>query len=141
MPRPAEFSQQNSELAMQAAQVSMNGFRQIAQQNLKQSKASLEELLGLTRRITADFGSQASAICEHSMSLAEKTVSNTSDCGFKLARLKEPQELMQVQADFISRQAQALADQAKELNERFVKGAEELANTFAESTRRSSKAA
>jgi hypothetical protein len=87
MARPVEFTQQNTELAMQAANVSMNWFRQIAEQNLKQSKASLEELLGLTRRMAADFGSQASAMCEHSMSLAEKTVSNTLDCGFKLARL------------------------------------------------------
>ncbi len=141
MPRPAEFTQQNSELTMQAAHVSMDWFRQIAEQNLKQSKASLEELLGLTRRMAADFGKQASAICEHSMSLAEKTVSNTLDCGFKMARLREPQEIMQVQTDFLSRQAQAFADQAKELNERFVKGAEELANTFGESTRRPSKAA
>jgi hypothetical protein len=141
MARPVEFTQQNTELAMQAANVSMNWFRQIAQQNLKQSKASLEELLGLTRRMTADFGNQASAICEHSMSLSEKMVSNTLDYGFKVARLREPQELVQVQTDFLSRQAQAFADQAKELNERFAKGAEELANTFAESTRRQSKAA
>ncbi len=43
MARPAEFTRQNTELAMQAANVSMNWFRQIAEQNLRQSKASLEE--------------------------------------------------------------------------------------------------
>jgi len=83
-------------------------FRQIAEQDLKQSRA----------------------IFEHSMSLAERTVSNTLDCGFKMARLREPQEFVQVQTDFLSRQAQACADQAKELNERLVKEAEELTNAF-----------
>ena len=86
MARSAEFTQQSTELAMQAAEASMNWFRQIAEQNLKQSRA----------------------IFEHSMSLAERTVSNTLDCGFKMARLREPQELVQVQTDFLSRQAQAM---------------------------------
>jgi hypothetical protein len=75
------------------------------------------------------------------MSLAERTLSNTLDCGFKMARLREPQEVVQVQTDFLSRQAQAFADQARELNERLVKEAEELTNTFVEATRRQSKAA
>jgi hypothetical protein len=119
MARSAEFTEQSSELAMQAAEASMNWFRQIAEQNLKQSRA----------------------ICEHSMSLAERTISNTLDCGFKLARLREPQELVQVQTDFLSRQAQAFADQAKELNERLVQEAAEMTNAFVDATRRQSKAA
>jgi hypothetical protein len=119
MARSAEFTQQNTEFAMQAAEASMNWFRQIAEQNLKQSRA----------------------IYEHSMSLAERTLSNTLDCGFKMARLREPQELVQVQTDFLSRQAQAFADQAKGLNERLVKEAEEMTNAFADATRRQPKAA
>ncbi len=138
---PTEFTQQSTELALQTATVGMNWFRQIAEHNLKQSRASMEELVRMARRIADDFGNHASAICEHSMSLAEETISNTFDCGFKLARLREPQELAQLQTDFVSRQAQAIAEQTKELNERFVKGAIELANTTAETVRRQSKAA
>ena len=119
MARSEEFTQQNTELAMKAAEANMNLFRQIAEQNLKQSRA----------------------ICEHSMSLAERTISNTLDCGFKMARLKEPQELVQVQTDFLSRQAQAFADQAREFNERLLKEAEEMTNTVVEATRRQSKVA
>ena len=119
MARSPEFTQQSTELAMQAAEASMNWFRQVAEQNLKQSRA----------------------ICEHSMSLAERTVSNTLECGFKMARLREPQELVQVQTEFLSRQAQACADQARELNERLVKEAEEMTNAFVDATRRQSKAA
>jgi hypothetical protein len=60
---------------------------------------------------------------------------------FQTVGLREPQELAQIQTDFLSRQAQAIADQTKEFNERFVKGAEQLANAAAESARRRSKAA
>ena len=119
----------------------MNWFRQITEHNLKQSRAAMEELVRMTRRMADGFGNPASAICEHSISLAEETLSNTFDCGFKLVRLSEPQELAQLQTEFVSRQAQTIAEQTKELNERFVKGAEELANTTAESVRRQSKAA
>jgi hypothetical protein len=49
--------------------------------------------------------------------------------------------MMQVQTGFVSRQAQVIADQTKELNEKWTKGAEQLANTTAESARRQSKAA
>jgi hypothetical protein len=139
--QPTEFMQQNTERAMQAADVGLNWFRQTAEQNFKQSKVALEELVELTRRMAGEFGNQASAFCQHSMSLAEETISNTFDCGSKLLRLKDPQELAQIQTDFVSRQAQAIADQTKELNERFAKGAEVLTNTLTESTRRQSKAA
>ena len=119
----------------------MNWFRQIAEQNLKQNRASVTELVKMTRKMVDDFGNQASAICEHAMFLTEETLSNTFDCSFKLARVREPQELAQVHTDFVYRQAQTIADQTKELNERFVKGAEEMANAAAELARKQSKAA
>ena len=129
---PTEFTGLNTELATQATDVSLNWFRQIAEQNLKQSCGSLQELLNVTRRMVGELDNQALAFREHSMSLAEETIANTFECGFKLLRLREPQELAQIQTDFLSRQAQAIADQTKELNERFVKGAEQLANAAAE---------
>jgi hypothetical protein len=129
---PTEFAQVNA---------GADWFRQIAEHNLRQSRASLEELLGVTRKMVNDLGSHASAICEHSMSLSEETISNTFDYGAKLVRLREPQDLVQVQTDYVSRQAQAIADQTKELNQRFVKAAEEMAEAAAESARKHSKAA
>jgi hypothetical protein len=138
---PTEFTRLNTELATQATDVSLNWFRPIAEHNLKQSCGSLQELLNVTRRIVGELDYQASAFREHSMSLAEETIANTFECAFKLLRLREPQELAQIQTDFLSRQAQAIADQTKGLNERFVKGAEHLAKTAAESARRQSKAA
>jgi Phasin protein len=129
---PTEFVQPN---------LGMDWFRQIAEHNLRQGRASLEEFLGFTRKMVDDFGSQASAICEHSMSLSEETISNAFDYGAKLVRVREPLELPQVQIDLVSRQAQMIADHTKELNQRLMEAAEELPSTAAESARRQSKAA
>jgi hypothetical protein len=129
---PTEFAQGN---------VGVDWFRQIAEHNIRQSRASLEELLSVTRKMVDDLGSHASAVCEHSMSLSEETISNTFDYGVKMVRLREPREFAQAQSDYVSRQAQAIADQTKELNQRFMKAAEEMASTAAESARKQSKAA
>lgn len=136
----AESARHNSERAMQA----MNWFREIAEQNLNQHRAAAEELLKVMRRMADDFDNQATAIRERSMALSAETMSNTFELGLRLVRLREPQELAQVQSDFISRQAQAIANEAKELNERFMREAEELADAAAagaDAVRRQSKAA
>lgn len=121
--------------------VSVDWFRQIAEHNLRQSRASLEELLSVTRKMFDDLGGHASAVCEHSMSLSEEALSNAFDYGVKLVRVREPQEFARVQTDYVSRQAQTLADQTKELNQRLMKAAEEMTSTAVESARRQSKAA
>jgi hypothetical protein len=135
-----EFPRLNTELATEATNVSLNWIGPIAEYNLKQSFGSLQALLKVTRRMIGELDNQASAFCEPSMSLAEETIANMFECGVKLLRLREPQELAQIQTDFLSHQAQAIAEQTKKFNQRFVKGAEQLANA-AESARRQSKAA
>ena len=46
---PGDFAQQNTERAVQATNYGMNWMREIAEQNLTQSKAALEGLLMITR--------------------------------------------------------------------------------------------
>ena len=114
----------------------MDWFRQIAEHNVRQGRASVEELLGFTRKMVDDRGNQASATCEHSMALSEETISSAFDCGAKLVRMREPQELPQVQIDLVSRWAQPVAAHTREVNQKLMKAAEELASSAAESTRR-----
>jgi hypothetical protein len=124
---------QNTESAMQVA----SWFRQIAERNFNQGRESLQELANANRKIVDAFGDQISAFCNQSISLAEETLSNTFDCGVRLMRLKEPQELAQAQTDFVT----AFADRTSELSQRITKGAEALASSLNESAERKSKAA
>ena len=119
--------------------------RAIAEQNLNQSKAAFDGLLTVARKAVRDVDQQTAAICEHSMTFAEETLSNTFDFAHKLMHMKEPQELAQIQSEFVSRQAQLLGDQTKELGQAIMQGAHEAAKTVreaaAEPTRKRSEAA
>ena len=133
-----DFAQQNTERAS-------DWMRAIAEQNLNQSKAAFDGLLTVARKAVRDVDQQTAAICEHSMTFAEETLSNTFNFAHKLMHLKEPQELAQIQSEFVSRQAQLLGDQTKELGQRIMQGAHEAAKTVreaaAEPTRKRSEAA
>src|SRR5437016_3022579 len=89
---PTDFAQQNTERAVQATNYGMNWMREIAEQNLNQSKAALEGLLMITRKAVDDIDHQASVVRERSLLLAEETLSNTFDFAQKLVRMREPQD-------------------------------------------------
>jgi hypothetical protein len=142
---PTHFAQQNTERAVQATNYGMNWMREIAEQNLTQGKAALESWLMITRKAMDGVDHQASVIRGHSMGLVEETLSNTLEFAQKLVRIREPQELAQLQSEFVGRQAQVFGDQTKELGQSIMQGANELANTTfegaAEASRSRSEAA
>ena len=111
-----DFAQQNTERAVQAS----DWVRAIAEQNLNQSKTAFEGLLTIARNAVPSVDRQSSAICEHSIAAAEQTLSNAFDFAHKVIRIKEPQELVQIQSGFVSRQAQVLGEQTKELGQRMM---------------------
>jgi hypothetical protein len=129
------FAQQNTEQAVQAT----NWVREIAEQNLNQSKAALEGFLTIARNAARSIDRQSSAICEHSIAVAEQMLSDAFVCARKVIHVKEPQELVQIQTDFVSRQAQVL-----KLGQKMIQGAQDTATATDEGTaesRRRSEAA
>jgi hypothetical protein len=138
------LAEQNAERAMYAANHGMDWMREIAERSLNQSRTMFEEFL-TTGRTTVDIiDRQASELRERSMSLAAETISNTFDFAHKIIRMREPQELIQLQSEFIS-QAQALAEQSKDLEHSIVQAAKEMgkttSRTIAEASRRGAEAA
>jgi hypothetical protein len=125
---PTDFAQQNTERAVQVTNYGMNWMREIAEQNLSQSKAALEGVLMITRKAMDGIDHQAAVIRERSIFLAQETLSNAFDFAQKLCRIREPQELAQLQSEFVSRQTQVLGDQTKELGQSFVQEANEVAS-------------
>jgi hypothetical protein len=151
---PTDFAQQHTERAMQVTNYGMNWMREIAEQNLSQSKVALDGLLMITRKAADGIDHQACALRERSLSLAEETLSNSFDFAQKLMRVKEPHELAQLQSEFVSRHAQmlgdhtkelVLGDHTKELGQSIMQGVNDVAKTTiegtAESSRRRSEAA
>jgi hypothetical protein len=139
----ADFAERNTERAVQVTKYGMDWLREVAEQNLDQSKAAVETLVIATRKAVHALDQQTSAVLGRSM-LAEETLSNTFDFLHKLVRMKDPQELAQLQNEFVSRQAQVLADQTKEFGQTLMQGTSEMAKTTertAETIRKLSEAA
>ena len=68
---------------------------------------------------------------------------NAFEFAHAMFRIKEPQQLVQLQSEFVGRQAQVLAEQSKELGQRLTHEADEVVSTAMrnESARRRSEAA
>ena len=138
-----DFTEKNTDRAMRAANDGMNLLREIAEQNLAHSRAVLEGYLTTARRTIEGIDHQASDIRERSLSLAQATVANAFEFAHAMFRIKEPQQLVQLQSEFVGRQAQVLAEQSKELGQRLTHEADEVVSTAMrnESARRRSEAA
>src|SRR3954447_8239556 len=109
-----DFAEQNTERAAQAT----NWMCAVAEQNLIQNKAVFEGLLTIARNTLRSIDQQSSAISEHSIAVAEQALSNAFDFSHKVLRIKDPQELAQIQSELISRQAQVLGNHSNELGQR-----------------------
>jgi hypothetical protein len=139
-----EFTQRQTDRAMEAADYGMNWLRDVTEQNLRQSKAMFEGLFATVQKTADTFDQQSSELRERSLSLAAETLSNSFDFAHRVVRVREPQELVQLQSEFISRQAQAFAEQAKELGQTMAQGANDAAKSTlhsAEAFRRRPEAA
>jgi len=143
--RPTDFAQQNTERAIEVTNYGLNWMREIAERNLSQSRAALEDLLTISRKAADGMDHQGNVIRERSMSFMEETLSNSFDFAERLLHMREPQELPGLQSEFVSRQAQVIGDQTKELGQSIMQGATEATKATlretAESSRRQSAAA
>ena len=95
------------------------------------------------RRATG-FNQHSSAVHRGALALAEESFSNVFEFGQKIARVKDPQQFVQAQSDFLSRQAEILASHSKELAQNVAKETNEMTNATvreAEISRKRSAAA
>ena len=130
------FAQQNVERALKSANFGLTWTREFAEQTLNQSKAALDGFLKASNKMAKDFESQSSAIREHTTTLTEKALSNSVDFGRKCLRAKEPHELVQLQTEFMSQQAQIFAEQTKELGQKIQNATQAAYNTLADTARK-----
>jgi hypothetical protein len=132
----SKFAQQSAERAMDSANFGLRWAREFVEQTLNQSKDALEGFLKASNKMAKDFETQSSAIREHTTALAEKALSNSVDFGQKCLRAKEPDELVQLQTEFMSQQAQMFAEQTRELGQQIQSATQASYNTLADAARK-----
>jgi len=132
---PSTFAQQNAERAKESANFGFTWTREFAEQTLNQSKAALDGFLKASDKIAKTFESHSSAIREQTTILTEKALSTSVDFGQKVLRAKEPDELVRLQTEFMSQQAQIFAEQTKELGQKIQSATQTAYSTLADAAR------
>src|SRR5262249_39566790 len=110
--------QQESEGMIETANFGFTGARAVAAPNFKQNQTAMGGVLKASNKIAKTFEGQSSAIREQTTVLTEKALANSVDFGQKFLRAKEPDELVRLQTEFMSQQAQIFAEQTKELSQK-----------------------
>src|SRR5262245_52887474 len=100
-----DFAEQHVKRTMHAVKYEMGWMREIAEQSLNQTRTIFEGFLATGRTTAEIIERQACEVRERSMSLAADTISNAFDFAHKVIRTREPQELVQLHGEFISRRA------------------------------------
>jgi hypothetical protein len=134
------FPEQCAQSAMQV----QNWLREMMEQNLNQTRSVLDGLLTTASKAVAGIDQQATEIRGRTMSLAQETLSNTFDFAHKLVHARQMSDLLNLQSEFFSRQAQVVAAQSKEVGESTLRGVHEAGRTASqgiETPRRGSQAA
>jgi hypothetical protein len=137
----ASSNQRNTEFVMPA----MDWMRDMTEQNLNQTRMMWEGFLTTARNSYEGLDQQASETRSRLLSLVQETLSNSFDLAHKIVHARGPQDLLQLESEFISRQAQLIAEHSKELGQNAVRGAQEAGRMASqgipEASQRGAKAA
>ena len=118
--------EENAQRTMNAASFGANWMAEVAEHNMQQSMTAVEGMLTIMRRAADGFTQQANAIRERSLAVAEEAMGNAAEFGNRIVRLRDPLEWAEVQSEFLSRQAQTLAEGNRKLGEALIQQSNEL---------------
>ena len=121
-----------------ALNTGVNVITEMTQQNIAQMRAMVEGMFLLADKMVSQ---PATAVHEHSVELAQETMRNAFEFCNKIARIRNPQDWVQAQNEFLSRQSQAFAEHTKQLSQRLVQETSETASATDREARRRSEAA
>ncbi|HEY6258081.1 MAG TPA: phasin family protein [Xanthobacteraceae bacterium] len=134
-PTARDFAEHTTERAMQMGNEGMDWMRVIAEQSLNLSKAALEGYLATARKTADTMNIQASEFRERSLSLANEALSHTFEFANQVMHVKDPQEVLRLQSEFLSRQVHTLAERTNELGQLVAQGVNAASRTAAEQIR------
>jgi hypothetical protein len=118
--------EQNAERAKQAANYGMDWIRQLVEESLNQTRAIFDGFLTTARKTADNFDQQAAELGERSMSSQRTRFRTRWILRNRALKVRQPQGLLQLQTEFVSKQAQVVAENSKMLGETIARGASEM---------------
>ena len=104
-----------------------NEVRDFAEKSVEQARKAFEGFAGAAQKALSSASdlpmapSGAKDVSVKAMSFAEANVNAAFDLAQKLVHAKDPQEVFQLQSEFVKTQLAAIQDQTKELSAAFQK--------------------
>jgi phasin len=102
--------------------------RQLAEKGVDEAKKAFDNFIAAAQKVTSSMEGQAAAVQSGSMemhgkirSFAERNVATCFEFAQKFIHAKNVQEVMQLQAELVKTQMQAITEQTKELADAAVK--------------------
>ncbi len=126
---------------MNVANFGANWMTEVAEHSLQQSMAAVDGILNIVRRAADGFNQQATAMREQSIAVAEETLGNTAEFGTRIVRLRDPLEWVEVQSEFLSKQAQTFAEGNRKVGEILIQQSSEMADATLHQARETRKRA
>ncbi len=98
--------------------------RQVAEKSLEDARKAFDGFISAAQKAAAEIEEQATLaqagakdVGKKAMAFAEQNVATSFEFARKLARAKNAEEIVRLQAEFVKTQMHVLSDQAKELGE------------------------
>jgi phasin family protein len=95
--------------------------RKMTEQSMEQVKTAISAYVDFWKRNVPENFAGGSALSDKILAYAEMNVASAFDFAGRLAQVRDVQELVKLQADFIQAQMQAMTEQAKNLSETTTK--------------------
>jgi phasin len=110
--------------------------RELAEKSMQQARQAFDGFVSAAEKAASGFQQNATAaqagakdIAQKAMTFAEQNVASSFDLAQKLIAAHDVNEVVKVHADYVRRQMDVLADQARELSKTAVKaGADSTAS-------------
>ena len=132
---------QNTEEARQMTNIGMDWARHVTEENIERTASMLDRTITTLGRAADFFDKQASEVRDRSLLMVKETIANSMEFAHRAMHVRDPQELLQLQNEFLSKQAQTLAEHSRHFAQSIAQGVHQIGNVTSQGLREASRTA
>jgi phasin family protein len=118
--------QQRAEEAMHMANSGIDWVRQATEEGFEHTASMLDRFISGVGRAADTFDRQAAEVRDRSLLMARETLTNSMEFVHQAMHVRQPQELFQLQSEFVSKQAQTLAEHSRHFGQSIAQGVHQM---------------
>ena len=132
---------QNTEEPRQMANIGVDWARHVTEESIQRTASMIDRGITTIGRAADFFDKQSSEVRDRSLLMAKETIANSMEFAQRAMHVREPQELLQLQSEFLSKQAQTLAEHSRHFGQSIAQGMHQMGNVTSLGLREASRAA